>query len=118
MKNIKLILVSAVVCALLASCGMNTAKTKPSPTPSATEKNNVSDTGNGNIEENTTNTAENAVDKTGDAAQDVGNAAGNVARDAGDAVGDVAEKAGDVAEDTIEGAGDAVGMNDANGNGE
>lgn len=114
MKNIKLIFISAAICALLASCGMNTARnnantTKTSPAPTSTAS--------GNVSNSTKNAAENAVDSTGNAVKDAGDTAGNVVQDAGNAAGNVVRDAGDVVEDTVEGVGDAVGVNDANGNG-
>lgn len=122
MKNIKLIFISATICALLASCGMNTARNNAntntinnSPKPTATAANNVSDTNNGKIEED--NKTGNMADTAGNAVNDASDAAGNIVRDAGDAVGDAADSVGDMAKNAVDGAGDAVGMNDANGNG-
>lgn len=123
MKNIKLIFISATICALLASCGMNTARNNAnsSPKPTSTATTNVSDTNNGRVEEDnrTNNSANNDMTNTaGDTASNIGDAAGNMARDAGDVVGDAANGVGDMASDAINGAGDAVGMNGGNNNGQ
>lgn len=105
MKNIKLILVSAITITLLASCGMNNQNNSASNA-----------TASPNILNEAKNGADNAVNKTGNAADDIGDTAGNIVRDAGDAVGDIADGAGNIADDAIKGAGDAVGVGDANKN--
>lgn len=103
MKGLKLILLSAVIAAMLTSCGTNNSSSKTTASPSATQNTgNVSNTDNGKVS--------NDVEKAGDAA-------GNAVKDVGDAAGDIVEGAGDAASDVVEGAGDAAGMNDANNNG-
>lgn len=102
MKGIKLILLSALLTATLASCGMNNSSSNATPSPAATENTgNVSNTDNGTVSDDVEN---------------AGDAAGNAVKDTGDAAGDIVEGAGDAAGDVVEGVGDAVGVNDANNN--
>jgi hypothetical protein len=102
MKGIKLILMSALLTAMLASCGMNNSSSTATPTPSATENTgNVSNTDNGTVSNDV---------------KDAGDAAGEAVKDTGDAAGDIVEDAGNAAGDVMEGIGDAVGTNDSNNN--
>ena len=113
MKSIKLILLSAIVAAMLTSCGMNNSSSKATPTPRATQNNgNVSNTNNGTVSDDTKKSG----DTAGNAVKDTGDAAGNAIKDTGDAAGDVVEDVGDAAGDVVEGVGDAVSGNDSNNN--
>ena len=102
MKGIKLVLLSVIITAMLASCGMNSTKnTKTSPSPAATDSGNVSDTDNGTISDKGNSTSNDA----GNAVKDAGDIAGDAAKDVGDVAGDIADGAGNAVKD----AGDAVG---------
>ena len=94
MKGIKLVILSVIVTAMLASCGTNNARN--SAAPKATDTGNVSDTNNGKVQDDTKDTGmkndtDNAAKDTGDAAKDVGDAAGNAVKDAGDAAKDAVD---------------------------
>ena len=114
MKGIKLLLLSVVVTAMLASCGTNTANnTKSATTPkAATNSGNVSKTNDGTVEDDSK--GNNMAKDTENAAKDAGDAVGDIAKGTGDAAGDIIDGAGDAVKDAGDAVGNAVDMDKNN----